>query len=256
MKYIQSYYTDIGVKRKTNQDSLALLKADTDFGEVLFAVICDGMGGHQSGELASKTIIKRCERWFKIEFPALLYNGLGFEVLKANLSRLINECNRDLVRYGERHGIEMGSTMTAYLFVQNRYFAAHVGDSRCYEISKIGVQQLTEDHSMLADAVRKGKMTLEEAKKDRRKNILTECVGITNRINIAFYTGEVKTNCSYLLCTDGFWHKTTDYDFVRYLAAEQIEDNKMLRMHLNYLVEQVKLNGEKDNISAIGIIPV
>ncbi len=256
MKYIQSYFTDIGIKRKTNQDSLALLKADTDYGEVLFAVMCDGMGGHQSGELASKTIIKNFERWFKIEFPSLLYNGLGFDILKANWTRLIKECNMSLVRYGEKNGIEMGSTLTAFLFVQNRYFAAHVGDSRGYEISTDRATQLTDDHSLLADAVRKGRLSPEEAKRDKRKNVLIECVGITKSINIDFYTGEVKRQHTYLLCTDGFWHKTLDKELSHYLSGNQFKDNKMLRMHLNYLVEQVKLKGEKDNISVIGVVPV
>lgn len=256
MEYIQSYFTDIGIKRKTNQDSLALLKADTDFGEVLFAVICDGMGGHQSGELASKTIIKKFEKWFKTEFPAMLYNGLDFDVLKINWTRLIKECNLLLVRYGEQNGIEVGSTLTAFLFVQNRYFAAHVGDSRGYEISAHMAKQITNDHSLLADAVRKGILTEEEARRDKRRNILLECVGITKSINIDFYTGEVVQKHTYILCSDGFWHRISEQEFLHYLTGAQFKDNKMLRMHLNYLVDQVKQRGEKDNISVIGIIPV
>lgn len=256
MQYIQSYFTDIGIKRRTNQDGLMLLKADTDFDQILLAVICDGMGGHQLGELASKTIIRKFEAWFKLEFPFLLYNGLNFELLRENWDRLIRECNQLLVSYGEQHRIELGSTLTAFLFTDNRYYAAHVGDSRGYEISSDQIIQLTEDHSLLADAIRKGHMTWQEAQRDKRKNILLECVGITKSIHIDFYTGEIKKNHAYILCTDGFWHKITRKELMHYLSGNQFKDNKMLRMHLNYLVEQVKQRRERDNISVIGVVPV
>lgn len=256
MQYIQSYFTDIGIKRKSNQDSLALLKADTDFGEILFAVMCDGMGGHQCGELASKTIVKKFEKWFKVEFPSMFYNGLEFEALKTNWTKLIHECNSLLVKHGEKNGIEMGSTLTAFLFVQNRYIAAHVGDSRGYVISENDVKQITNDHSFLADAVRKGKMTEAEAKADKRSNILLECVGITKTVNIDFYTGEIERKKCYVVCSDGFWHRLENEELTYYLSGKQFKDNKILRMHLNYLVEMVKQRGEKDNISVIGIVPV
>lgn len=255
LKFIQSYYTDIGIKRKTNQDSLALLKADTDYGEVLLAVMCDGMGGHQSGELASKTIVKQFEKWFKVDFPAMLYNGLTYDIVKANWTRLIKACNADLVAYGEKNGIEMGSTLTVFLFVKDHYFVAHVGDSRGYVIGDQNSLQITRDHSLIADEVRRGILTEEEAKKDKRKNVLLECVGITKTINIDFYQGSIMQQVCYLLCTDGFWHKVVEQELTHYLAGTKIKDNKMMRMHLNYLVEQVKARGESDNISVIGVIP-
>ncbi|MBR5515671.1 MAG: serine/threonine-protein phosphatase [Clostridia bacterium] len=256
MQFIQSYYTDIGVKRKTNQDSLALIKADTDFGEVLLAVMCDGMGGHQSGELASKTIVVKFEKWFKTEFPVLLYKGVDESILKECWSRLIEESNSLLVKYGKEKGVELGSTLTAFLFIADRYYAVHVGDSRGYEISEDAINQITRDHSLLADAVRKGIMTEEEASKDSRKNILLECVGITDNVKVDFYSGNIKEKHTYLLCSDGFWHFLDIEDYTHYLSGERIEDNKMLRMHLNFLVETVKQRGEKDNISVIGVIPL
>lgn len=256
LKFIQSYYTDIGIKRKTNQDSLALLKADTDYGEVLLAVMCDGMGGHQSGELASKTIVKHFEKWFKVDFPSILYNGLTYDILKTNWTRLIKECNADLVHYGEQNGIEMGSTLTAFLFAQEQYFAVHVGDSRGYVIGDHNYLQITRDHSLIADEVRRGIITEDEAKVDKRKNVLLECVGITKTVNMDFYRGNIMPHVCYLLCTDGFWHKIQESEFTHYLSGSKFKDNKMLRMHLNYLVEQVKNRGERDNISVIGVIPV
>lgn len=255
MKYIQSYFTDIGTKRKTNQDSLALLKADTDFGEVLLAVICDGMGGHQYGELASKTIVKHFEKWFKMEFPILLYSGIDEKLLFQEWDRLIRGCNAELVKYGDERSLELGSTLTAILLVEDHYYFAHVGDSRLYEITDEHATQLTQDHSLIAEEIRNGVLTEEEAKKDKRKNMLLECVGITNSIKIDFGSERALQKACYLLCTDGFWHKISGQEMTHYLRGAQFPDNKMLRMHLNYLVEEVKSRGEKDNITAIGIVP-
>lgn len=255
MRYIHSYYTDIGVKRKTNQDSLALIKANTDFGEVVLAVICDGMGGHQAGELASKTVIKRFERWFKVVFPTILYDNLTYEVIRDNWASMICECNDRLVSYGVKHDIELGSTVTAFLFVGDYYYVVHVGDSRGYVIGDYNFVQITKDHSLIAEELRKGTISAEEAQSDKRKNILLECVGITKSINMDFYAGTIIPNVCYMICTDGFWHKLTDNDLTHYLAGTQFKDNKMMRMHLNYLVELVKERGEKDNISVIGIVP-
>ena len=255
MKFMQSYYTDVGNKRSVNQDSLALLKADTEYDEVLLAVICDGMGGYESGELASKTVIEEFVRWFKNELPEMLYDHFDYDVFKASCTRVIRESNRRLVNYGNENGIKLGSTVTAFFFVDDTYYAAHVGDSRGYEISENSSTQITDDHSLIAYEVRKGILTEELAKKDKRKNKLVECVGITERINIDFYSGRTKPDNTYVLCTDGFWHKIPDEDLIHYLSGKQFKDNEMLKMHLNYLVEQAKLRDETDNISVLAVIP-
>lgn len=255
MYFMQSYYTDVGIKRKTNQDSLVLLKADTDKEEILLAVICDGMGGHQSGELASKVIVEAFERWFKLELPRLIYKDFCSSTIIEQWNDIINSCNETLVRYGQSKKIEMGSTMTAVLLFGERYYIAHVGDSRAYMISEDGVKQLTLDQSLVAEAVRNGELTEEEALRDRRRNVLTECVGITDSVSPLFFEGNVDEKNSFLVCTDGFWHNLTEEELGRYLSGNQFQSNKMIRMHLNYLVETCKQRLEKDNISAICIVP-
>ena len=255
MKFIQSYYTDIGATRKSNQDSLTLLKAETDYGEVLLAVVCDGMGGHQLGELASKLCVKRFSRWFKTKFPQLLYAGFGYEELKNEWHSLISEMNQSLVNYGKENQMELGSTITAFLFCQDSYYAVQVGDSRGYKIDN-EVRQITRDHSLIALEVEKGLLSKEAAKNDKRANILVESVGITNNINMDFHTGVVEPYSCFLLCTDGFWHQLDEAELGRYISGTQIKDNKMMRIHLNFLADTVIRRGEGDNISAIGVISV
>ena len=179
MHFLQSYYTDIGVKRSTNQDSLALWKAETDFGEVLLAVLCDGMGGHKSGELASKTAVEAFEKWFKKEFPKLLYGEFSKKRLEEQWGSLIHQCNDMLVEYGNQTGIDIGSTLTACLFIENNVFIAHVGDSRAYHITADAVRQVTMDQSVVAEAVRRGELSEEDARKDKRRNLLLEIMNVS-----------------------------------------------------------------------------
>ena len=255
MKYIQSYYTDIGIKRKSNQDSIALLKADTEMGEVLLAVVCDGMGGYQLGELASKIIVKKYAKWFKERLPVILYDGMDFETVKRDWRDIVEDSNSLLVDYGRKNGIDLGSTVTAFLFVEDRYVALQIGDSRGYVIGD-DVTQITQDHSLIAMEVKKGLLTEEEAKHDKRKNVLLECVGITPSVNYDYYEGKVLPNQTFLFCSDGLWHKIEKDEMKRYLSAESMQDNKKMRMHLNFLVQTAKERGEKDNISVIGITSI
>lgn len=255
MKYIQTYYTDIGVKRKINEDSLALLKAQTHYGEVLLAVVCDGMGGHSSGEVASRYCIQRFAEWFKRDFPSLLYGGMNEQALSAAWTQLVTEINYRLVVHGEQRRSDLGSTLTAFLFCQDRYYVAHVGDSRGYEVTANQVRQITRDQSFVASRVESGLMTPEEAQKSQQKNYLLECLGITNHVNMIFTSGQIQPNATYLLCSDGFWHHIADGELERYLSPKATRNGQAARMHLNFLVEQVKMRGERDNISVIAVIP-
>ena len=256
MYFFQSLYTDIGIHRKSNQDSLGLFKASTERGEVLFALVCDGMGGYENGELASKVLIEEFENWFKCDFPYFIYDvNFSYEGLFRQWGRIIYECNEKLVKYGMKHGSSLGSTLTAVLFVENEYFVAHVGDSRAYVITPDKVYQMTRDQSVVAEAVRRGEITPEQAKTDRRRNMLLECIGVTPDIHPLFYTGKYREKDTFLLCSDGFWHNLTEDELIRYLDGRQFKDNRELYLRLNYLIELDKTRGEKDNLSAVVIVP-
>ncbi len=254
MKFLQSYYTDIGVKRTTNQDSLALIKAETDFEEVLLACVCDGMGGHSAGELASKFCVQQIANWFRTSFPEILYSNFDTNVLEDELRDVVNDTNHRLAMYGAKNNLSLGTTLTAFLFFEGRYFCVHVGDSRGYEITD-RVRQITSDDSLVAREMEQGIITPEQAAVDRRKNILLQSVGITDQVSMHFYSGYTRDDACYLVCCDGFWHFIEDEELVRFLSAGQIRDNRQLRRHLNFLVETDMARGEKDNITAVAVIP-
>lgn len=252
MTFVQSYYSDIGTTRKSNEDSLAIVKAETDVGEVVLTIVCDGMGGYAYGEVASKYCVEQIVTWFKKVFSQLLYQGINDAVVNWELRRVITRINRELAEAGNMTKVKLGCTLTTAIFCQGRCYIAHVGDSRAY---RVGTElcQLTKDQTLIGKLVETGKMSKEQARLDKRKNKLLECMGITSNVEVFFYSEDIVKNNTYLLCSDGFWHELDQDDLCRYLNADSISDSEAMRMRLHFLVEQVKFRGERDNISAVAI---
>jgi len=255
MEFLQSYYTDIGIKRKNNQDSLALIKARTADGDVLLAMVCDGMGGYKFGEYASKLCIESFVSWFRKELPGYLYAEGGMSRVLPDWKRIIKNVNAQLCGFGKQQNISLGTTLTAFLFYGGNYYAAQVGDSRGYQLLH-RLTKLTQDQSVVGREVEAGMLTEQEARSDKRRNILLESIGVTDSVNPEFYQGKIEPGATYLLCSDGFWHAPSDEELLRYFDSSQIHDNRTFRMHINYMIEQIKQRGEKDNITAVGVIPM
>src|SRR5699024_3775479 len=98
--FLTIVHTDVGTRRKTNQESILLETADTDYGQVLLGVICDGMGGLAKGEVASAILIKTFSNWFHREFPRLLYRGIGANDVRKSWRDLLLEQNQKISDYG------------------------------------------------------------------------------------------------------------------------------------------------------------
>src|SRR5690554_4597324 len=161
------YSTHAGMVRENNEDSLLVLEETSPKFNV-FAV-ADGMGGHNAGEIASKMAIQGIENFFKEHHPISEYiiNGNYIEKLIGQINRNIYEkANADLLYKG------MGTTLTLILNYSNRIHIAHVGDSRAYRISNEVMTRLTEDHSLVEELIKEGKITKEEAQVHPQKNII------------------------------------------------------------------------------------
>ena len=102
MRYLSAFYTDIGTQKKSNQDSLLIQEANTATGTTLLAVLCDGLGGLQKGEIASAEMIKAFSAWFQYQYPILLNQRFTADVLKESWSKLVSETHRKLTAY-EKH---------------------------------------------------------------------------------------------------------------------------------------------------------
>lgn len=250
MRYLGSAVSDIGISKKTNQDSVCLKIAETEaHGQIAMCVMCDGMGGLEKGELASATVIRAFEEWFEIQLPGRL-PGLSWEGLAAEWKRLIQVCNDKIVEHGKQEGVRLGTTVSALLLMNGRYLIAHVGDSRVYRITD-SVEQLTEDHTYVAREVKRGNMTAEQAKHHPKRNLLTQCVGVAGIVTPEIFYGEAGADAVYLLCSDGFWHELAETEIYEEFQTVHIRDVREMMAGCQHLVGQVKKRQERDNISVV-----
>lgn len=248
MNYLVTAYSDVGISKQTNQDSLFIKIADTDYGQVCFAVLCDGMGGLAKGELASATIIRNFSDWFEKEFPEILYLGIKPEVLKKTWENLIYESNYKIGYYSEQNKAKMGSTIVALLIVGEMYYIVNVGDSRAYLLNE-RITQMTKDQTFIQREMDAGRMTPEEAKRDSRRNVLLQCVGASAVIEPDFYLGPLQGRSVFLLCSDGFRHVLAPEEIFEKLNPSVLTDEQVMYDNCVFLVELNKFRKEEDNIS-------
>ena len=159
--------TDKGIVKSTNQDGLTVKRINTKQGEMVFAAVCDGMGGLAMGEVASTAMINAFNKWVMNELPLLCLREITEEEIMKQWSELVQQQNEHIKQYGNAKGIRLGTTAVAMLFTQNKYFLMNVGDSRAYRINE-GIRQLTKDQTFVAREIEAGRMTPEEAERDER----------------------------------------------------------------------------------------
>lgn len=241
--------TDIGTSKHTNQDSILIKHASTEKGEVLMAVVCDGMGGLSKGELASATVVRAFARWFDEELPIELEN-VDMQVIGARWELLLKTLNVKILEYSKKLGQGgIGTTFSGILFIDNQYVIAHVGDSRIYYIGSL-LQQLTADQTFVAREVIRGTMTLDQARIDKRRNMLLQCVGASKAVEPQLLHGKTEKGV-YMLCSDGFRHEITESEIFESLKPVNLMNKNAMHSNVGYLIEQVKNRGERDNISVI-----
>lgn len=248
MRYTATADTDVGISKSTNQDSVLIKHASADIGEVLMAIVCDGMGGLAKGELASATVIRAFARWFDEELPFEL-DKLDMQVIGGKWSLMLKDLNLKILEYGTAHGNSLGTTFSGILFVGNQYVIVHVGDTRVYQIGS-SLNQLTTDQTFVAREVSRGTMTAEQAKTDKRRNLLLQCIGASKTVEPQVICGTVERG-AYMLCSDGFRHEITEAETYESLNPINFMNKNAMHSNARYLIEQVKSRNEKDNISVV-----
>lgn len=248
MRYVATADTDIGISKSTNQDSAIIKHASFDEGEVLMAIICDGMGGLSKGELASATVIRAFSKWFDEELKFELEN-IDMQVIGGKWALMLKDLNVKILEYGKKSGNSLGTTFSGILFVNDKYVIVHVGDSRIYHIGS-SVKQLTTDQTFVAREISRGTMTLEQAKKDKRRNLLLQCVGASDVVTPEVICGTTEKG-AYMICSDGFRHEITESEVYESLNPVNLVNKNAMHSNVRYLIEQDKSRNEKDNISAL-----
>lgn len=258
--YTVAAQTDAGTTKMINQDSLTVKVVNTICGEAAIAVLCDGMGGLEQGEVASAVVVRAYEKWFLKEFPPLLARGFSEAALEKIWCRLANDCNTRIIDYSKERKAAMGTTLTVMLLLDGQYYISHVGDCRIYVMGN-GMEQLTTDQTYVAREVSLGHMTPEQAENDSRRNVLLQCIGTANSIKPDFLHGALYDGDSFLICSDGFRHELNDAELYEYChtalenmewsVEKRLDNSHIMNEQIRYLIRLNKERGEKDNISAI-----
>ena len=248
MRYTATANTDVGIAKSNNQDSVLIKHAVTDIGEVLMAIVCDGMGGLAKGELASATVIRAFSKWFDEELPYELENA-DLQVIGRKWSLMLKKLNGQIMEFGQRLGANLGTTFSGILFVNDDYVIAHVGDTRIYQVGA-ALRQLTTDQTFIAREISRGTMTAEQAKTDKRRNLLLQCVGASRDVEPEVLCGTAEIG-TYMICSDGFRHEITPGEMYEVLKPDSIPNENAMHNNAKYLIELVKSRREKDNISVV-----
>jgi len=248
--YLLAADTDIGLTKETNQDSLFMRHVcHRAVGDVVLAVICDGMGGLDRGEVASAQVVKAFDEWLSGINPVSLKEQADSRWVYDEFNHIIQKQNQIIREWGSSRQIHLGTTVTALLFISNTYYLIHVGDSRVYEL-KHDLVQLTEDQTVVAKEQREGILSAAEARVDARRNVLLQCVGASERVVPQYKTGEILADAIYLLCTDGFRHELTGEEIFTNLNPSVLHDKAAAQSRLRGLIDLNKARAERDNITA------
>ena len=242
----------MGIRKTTNQDSLTVKTIETDSGYIAFAVLCDGMGGLQKGELASATVVKAFTDWLYLNQDMISREDMEDSVIRKEWEELVRLQNRKIMNYGQRNGVSLGTTATVMLLTGRRYYILNVGDSRAYEITD-EIRQITEDQTVVAREIRFGRMTEEEARQDPRRNVLLQCIGASGEVHPDLFFGETKKDAVYMLCSDGFRHQITTEEIHSLLDPSVLLDTEVMKRNEEYLIDLNKRRMETDNISIVTI---
>jgi PPM family protein phosphatase len=239
--------SDRGCVRENNEDSYC---AAPDIG---LYVLSDGMGGMACGEVASRltvdTIVAHCRE--SEANPTLPIAGgpiHGMSDVSNRLASAVRGANRAVYEASRQSAGEkpMGATVVAIRFADDRLSVAHVGDSRAYRLHNDQIEQLTQDHSFVAEQVRCGRMTEREAGNSQLQNVLVRALGIEASVEVSVGEASVIESDTLLLCSDGLTRELSDAQIAALLA----EGGNSQRA-ANRLIEMAKQAGGGDNITAI-----
>ena len=236
-------YTDIGCVRAVNEDDYYVSEYVNDLG-IIYAVVADGMGGHNAGEVASSLAIHVACDYIDANFEP----ERGAEGVKELLARALTYANNSVFSSGStKSGLKgMGTTFTMLFICGDRAVAAHVGDSRLYRIRGNEIKMLTRDHSLVEELVEIGSITKAQAQEDPRRNVITRAVGAAAEVDADIFELDILKEDTYLLCTDGLTNQLTDEEILNIALKEESP------MHsAEKLIMRAKENGGRDNITVV-----
>lgn len=235
-----AYKTDIGQKRKNNQDYIGVYENQA---QLTLAIVADGMGGHLGGDIASEMAVSHIGHHFIKTDEANLDQSASWLVaqLKLENQHILEKSHQ----YRDLEG--MGTTIVALLADQTHYYVVHIGDSRAYRLSQGHFKQLTEDHSLVNELVKKGELSPTEAQNYPQKNVITQALGVFESLEIEVTKQPIQVSTYLLLCSDGLTNMLSDQ------SIEEVIQNSALTLQekCDQLIVLANQAGGNDNISAL-----
>jgi serine/threonine protein phosphatase PrpC len=235
--------THPGMVRSHNEDSLA---ADAEIG---LAVLADGMGGYNAGEVASGIAVELIRTELKKALAKRKTEALDGKDAERLIETYANRANTAIYQASQSQPqyAGMGTTLVVALWHDDRISVGHIGDSRLYRLRDGALEQITRDHSLLQEQIDSGMITREQARHSQNKNLVTRAVGIDPEVETEVHTYAVQPGDVYLLCSDGLSDMVPDEDLQ--LTLDSLGSN--LPLAAEQLVQQANDNGGRDNVSVI-----
>ena len=230
--------SDVGLVRHENQDSSAFSVISSD---CVWAVICDGMGGASGGKVASSLAVEHITESLNANYR----DDMDSEQIADMLITAVEEANLLIYQTAMEDPdlAGMGTTCDLVFVRESAVHVVHVGDSRTYSIRGGKILQLTEDHSVVQEMVRRGELTPDEAQHHPNKNFITRAIGVNHEVHIDYIEAEFAYGDVLLICSDGLSNHVPKADMVK-----TVHENRGV-MLIDTLVEIAKRNGGNDNIT-------
>ena len=232
--------TDIGLSRRSNQDSYATGELP---GGVAWAVVCDGMGGANGGNVASAAAVKVISEHISSSYRA----GMSSNSVRNMLESAITAANVSVYEMSQQSDdlAGMGTTVVAAVITDGVAHIAHAGDSRAYLFSTEKIEQITRDHSYVQRLIEDGRLTAEQAKTYPHRNIITRALGVDERITVDYNEVTLSVDDAIMMCTDGL--------------SGMVEPEQLLEVFKSYsfyeypdqLVQLANKAGGSDNITVV-----
>lgn len=240
--------THVGMKRNHNEDSFLLVP------EANLFIVADGMGGHSSGEIASKIAVEEIAEFFRMTdrdeeatWPFKMNRKMGYH--ENRMSVAVRLANTRIVEsaVAEPKYKGMGTTVVAVAFKGNVAYIGHVGDSRVYRLRNDKLEQITEDHSLLNDYIKAKKLTPEEIEAFPHKNVIVRALGMKESVEVDVIKEEPRDGDIYVMCSDGLSGMVTD-EQIHEIVSSSLDD---LNVAAERLIEAANAGGGTDNVTVV-----
>lgn len=234
------FKTDTGKIRNINQDAFFVMPDERIF------LVADGVGGHNDGELASRTVMADIAEYVK-EHP--LSQDADDAAVKEYFGSLIDLANTHVFSMARRNTPGgMATTLVALFLGRKKAYAANVGDSRLYLVRDGSIRQITEDHTYVNNLIKEGIITKEQAQTHPDKNMITRAIGAEAKVRPDYFDFEIQKGDVFVLCTDGLYNEVSDQEL-----CETLISAKDMRTVCSSLVEKANSRGGADNITVVSV---